>query len=157
MCINLLGGLLWISKNSQSYKWGATLDLVNIEIQGLRATLDWEGGYFGGGLLWIDPHWQSKQYHQKFQVKDFNFALKKETVVWKPQNSNILNQPVHPHSFAESVFWFPSRNNIANRKTKHPGRQVSWYSKFSGKHFCCFDHLSNRVQKQMIPHLKVLI
>ena len=41
------GGLLWISKNSQSYKWGATLDLIKIEILELR-------GYFGlgGGLLW---------------------------------------------------------------------------------------------------------
>ena len=47
MCINLLGGLLWISENSQSYKWGATLDLVKIEILESR-------GYFGsgGGLLW---------------------------------------------------------------------------------------------------------
>ena len=40
-------GLLWISINSQSYKWGATLDLVKIEILESR-------GYFGlgGGLLW---------------------------------------------------------------------------------------------------------
>ena len=40
-------GLLWITINSQSYKWGATLDLVKIEILVLR-------GYFGlgGGLLW---------------------------------------------------------------------------------------------------------
>ena len=47
MCINLFGGLLWISINSQSYKWGATLDLVKIEILESR-------GYFGlgGGLLW---------------------------------------------------------------------------------------------------------
>ena len=47
MCTNLSGGLLWISINSQSYKWGATLDLVKIEILVLR-------GYFGlgGGLLW---------------------------------------------------------------------------------------------------------
>ena len=45
---NLLGGLLWISINSQSYKWGATLDLVKFEISGSR-------GYFGlgGGLLWM--------------------------------------------------------------------------------------------------------
>ena len=47
VCINLFGGLLWISINSQSYKWGATLDLVKFEISGSR-------GYFGlgGGLLW---------------------------------------------------------------------------------------------------------
>ena len=47
MCTNLSGGLLWISINSQSYKWGATLDLVKIEILESR-------GYFGsgGGLLW---------------------------------------------------------------------------------------------------------
>ena len=47
VCKNLLGGLLWISINSQSYKWGATLDLVKIEILESR-------GYFGlgGGLLW---------------------------------------------------------------------------------------------------------
>ena len=40
-------GLLWISINSQSYTWGATMDLVKIEILELR-------GYFGlgGGLLW---------------------------------------------------------------------------------------------------------
>ena len=40
-------GLLWITINSQSYKWGATLDLVKFEISGSR-------GYFGlgGGLLW---------------------------------------------------------------------------------------------------------
>ena len=40
-------GLLWISRNSQSYEWGATLDLVKIEILESR-------GYFGlgGGLLW---------------------------------------------------------------------------------------------------------
>ena len=43
-----MGGLLWISKKSQSYKWGATLDLVKFEISGSR-------GYFGlgGGLLWM--------------------------------------------------------------------------------------------------------
>ena len=51
-----LGGLLWISKNSQSYKWGATLDLVKIEILELRGYFGLGGGYFGGGLLWIDPH-----------------------------------------------------------------------------------------------------
>ena len=47
MCINLLRGLLWISINSQSYEWGATLDLFKIEILESR-------GYFGlgGGLLW---------------------------------------------------------------------------------------------------------
>ena len=47
MCINLLGGPLWISINSQSYECGATLDLVKIEILESR-------GYFGlgGGLLW---------------------------------------------------------------------------------------------------------
>ena len=40
-------GLLWISINLQSLKWGATLDLVKIEILESR-------GYFGsgGGLLW---------------------------------------------------------------------------------------------------------
>ena len=45
--ICFVGGLLWISRNSQSYKWGATLDLVKIEILESR-------GYFGlgGGLLW---------------------------------------------------------------------------------------------------------
>ena len=43
----IVEGLLWISINSQSYKWGATLDLVKIEILESR-------GYFGlgGGLLW---------------------------------------------------------------------------------------------------------
>ena len=47
VCMNLSEGLLWISINSQSYKWGATLDLVKIEILESR-------GYFGlgGGLLW---------------------------------------------------------------------------------------------------------
>ena len=51
-------------------------------------------------------------------MKDF-YALKKskclflmETVVQKPQNSNILNQPVHPHLFVESVFRFPSNQSI---------------------------------------------
>ena len=38
----------------------------------------------------------------------------------------------------------------------YTGGQVSWYSKFSGKHICYFDHLSIKVQKQMIPHLKAL-
>ena len=40
-------GLLWISMNLKNYKWGATLDLVKIEILVPR-------GYFGlgGGLLW---------------------------------------------------------------------------------------------------------
>ena len=40
-------GLPWISLNSQTHKWGATLDLVKIEILESR-------GYFGlgGGLLW---------------------------------------------------------------------------------------------------------
>ena len=31
------------------YEWGATLDLVKIEILESR-------GYFGGGPLWMDPH-----------------------------------------------------------------------------------------------------
>ena len=39
----------------------------------------------------------------------------------------------------------------------YTGGQVSWYSKFSGKHYCYFNHLSKRVQKQMILHLKALI
>ena len=39
----------------------------------------------------------------------------------------------------------------------YTGGQVPWYSKFSGKHFCYFDHLSKRFQEQMIPHLKALI
>ena len=36
------GGLLWIWSKLKFWSRGATLD--------------WEGGYFGGGLLWIDPH-----------------------------------------------------------------------------------------------------
>ena len=37
---------------------------------------------------------------------------------------------------------------------RYTGGHISWCSKFSGKHFCYFDHLPNRIQKQMIPHLK---
>ena len=39
----------------------------------------------------------------------------------------------------------------------YTGGHMSWYSKFSGKYFCYFKHLSKRIQKQMIPHLKALI
>ena len=34
---------------------------------------------------------------------------------------------------------------------------ISWYNMFSGKHFCYFDHLSKRIQTQVIPHLKALL
>ena len=38
----------------------------------------------------------------------------------------------------------------------YTGGHISWYSKFSRKYFCCFDHLSKRIQIQMMPHLKTL-
>ena len=41
--------------------------------------------------------------------------------------------------------------------SRYSGARLKVYSKCSWKHFCYFDHLPNRVQKQMIPHLKALI
>ena len=57
-----VGGLLWISINSQSCTWGLLWNWSKLKFWSRGATLDREGGYFGGGLLWIDPHWRSKRY-----------------------------------------------------------------------------------------------
>ena len=45
---------------------------------------------------------------------------------------------------------------VTHLSLTYSGARLKLYSKFSWKQFCCFDHLPNRVQKQMIPHLKAL-